>query len=207
MASRDKKIRSMSLDHDEVPRPEYAGALASLLTTDTSKRELRATLRKLRRKVGTLDGSPVAAEVWDRYGGPGDVVAFEALPGEIDLSAFIRDAGARVWLPVVSSANGRPLSKLPVGFVSEDAAEPTLDIEAALIFVPALAVDASGVRLGQGGGWYDRALPALLNGCNNAKIFACVASKFFLPEDSLPVEPHDVRVDGVLTEAGWTLLD
>lgn len=184
-----------------------SGALASLITPEVTKPELRKTLRRLRREIGSRDGSPVAEQVWDHHGGPGEIVAFKPLRGELDLTAFLATVPARVWYPVVSSAKGRPLSTLPVAFISEDAAEPTLDLEAPLLFVPALAVDANGVRLGQGGGWYDRALSELLKHCPTAKIFACVTGEFFLPADSLPAEPHDIRVDGVITEGGWTLLD
>ena len=61
-------------------------------------------------------------------------------------------------------------------------------IEAAeLGIVPALAVDRSGVRLGQGGGSYDRVL---------RRVRAPTISPLYPGEllDSLPAEPHDQRV-------------
>lgn len=77
--------------------------------------------------------------------------------------------------------------------------------KADLIVVPALAVDARGVRLGQGGGWYDRALKHARPG---VPIIAVVFEDEFFsnPDDYLPVEPHDQRVNGVLTPSGYTRL-
>ncbi|MDN4477550.1 5-formyltetrahydrofolate cyclo-ligase [Demequina sp. SYSU T00039] len=73
--------------------------------------------------------------------------------------------------------------------------------EADVIVVPALAVDTSGTRLGQGGGWYDRALV-------DAKPDAPVVALTFSGEvrdaatDPLPREPHDLGVDMVITPEG-----
>ncbi|WP_195225176.1 5-formyltetrahydrofolate cyclo-ligase [Schaalia turicensis] len=77
--------------------------------------------------------------------------------------------------------------------------------KADLIVVPALAVDARGIRLGQGGGWYDRALKHARPG---VPIIAVVFEDEFFsdPDDYLPVEPHDQRVNGVLTPSGYTRL-
>ena len=77
--------------------------------------------------------------------------------------------------------------------------------KADLIVVPALAVDARGVRLGQGGGWYDRALEHARPG---VPIIAVVFEDEFFsdPDNYLPVEPHDQQVNGVLTPSGYTRL-
>lgn len=67
-----------------------------------------------------------------------------------------------------------------------------------LLLVPALAVDSRGVRLGSGGGWYDRlrqdpawrAVPALV----------VLPSHCVVP--ALPQDPWDVPFTGWLDEAG-----
>ena len=64
--------------------------------------------------------------------------------------------------------------------------------EAALVLAPALAVDAAGHRLGQGGGSYDRALTR-----SSAPVLAVVFDDELL--DSVPVQPHDRPVGGTLT--------
>ncbi len=73
--------------------------------------------------------------------------------------------------------------------------------EADVIVVPALAVDTSGTRLGQGGGWYDRALM-------EARPSAPVVALTFHNEvhdaaaHPLPRERHDLGVDMVITPEG-----
>ncbi len=68
--------------------------------------------------------------------------------------------------------------------------------------VPALGVDKSGVRLGKGGGWYDRALLDI-----DAPIFAVVHFDEVLPKNSLPHESHDLLVDGYITETGFSFIN
>lgn len=66
-----------------------------------------------------------------------------------------------------------------------------------LILVPGLAFTRDGCRLGRGGGYYDRLLAAraphtvVLGVCFDLQIVA-----------DLPTEPHDQRVDAVITESG-----
>ena len=67
-----------------------------------------------------------------------------------------------------------------------------------VVIVPALAIDSRGARLGQGGGSFDRALPAL----PGWKV-ALIDSVCFCATE-LPEELHDVRVDAVATELGIT---
>lgn len=69
-----------------------------------------------------------------------------------------------------------------------------------LVVVPALAVDQTGVRLGYGGGYYDRYFGAL-DPERRPLLAAAIYHKFFVP--SLPHEAHDLRVDYVVTEHGF----
>ena len=66
---------------------------------------------------------------------------------------------------------------------------------AALVLAPALAVDAAGGRLGQGGGSYDRALAR-----TGAPVLAVVFDDELLA--AVPTQSHDRPVDGTLTPAG-----
>ena len=65
---------------------------------------------------------------------------------------------------------------------------PDAVADAGVVVVPALAVDRRGVRLGRGGGHYDRTLPL----ARRARIVALVRDDELV--DALPVETHDVRV-------------
>lgn len=68
---------------------------------------------------------------------------------------------------------------------------------AALVLVPALAVDRRGRRLGRGGGYYDRTLPLLGPGATTAVL---LHDDEFL--DEIPAEPHDVAVAAVVLPTG-----
>lgn len=65
----------------------------------------------------------------------------------------------------------------------------------ALVIVPALAVDHTGMRLGRGAGFYDRAL---------ANTTRPVCAALFAHEllESVPHEPHDVPVGMAVTPNG-----
>ena len=62
-----------------------------------------------------------------------------------------------------------------------------------VILVPGAAFDREGCRLGFGGGYYDRWLP----GFPGFRVGLCREAVL---QDRLPQEPHDCRVDRVLTE-------
>lgn len=62
-----------------------------------------------------------------------------------------------------------------------------------IIVVPGVAFDATGRRLGRGAGYYDRLL-AQVPGRRVAVAYACQMVA------QVPTEPHDARVDAVVTE-------
>lgn len=66
-----------------------------------------------------------------------------------------------------------------------------------IVLTPCLAADASGTRLGYGGGYYDRFLEM-----HGEEIFsiACVPSQLFFKKGFLPREKHDQIVDCLATE-------
>ena len=118
-------------------------------------------------------------------------------------------AGKRVAVPVVDRENRRLLAVEIRGWgelapgtwgILEPKPEagrlvppPAID----LVIVPGVAFDASGNRLGYGGGYYDRFLPALRCG---AKTVAPAYA--FQVVGKLAPGPHDVPVQYVVTEDG-----
>jgi len=84
--------------------------------------------------------------------------------------------------------------------------EPVIDSRPAItpqeltaIFVPLLGFDTNGVRLGMGGGFYDRYLARYENGSSKRPwLIACAfeAQKI----DSIQCEPWDITMDAVVTE-------
>ena len=66
-----------------------------------------------------------------------------------------------------------------------------------LVLVPLLAFDRTGARLGYGGGYYDVTLAALRS---SGPVFALGLAYSAQEVERVPTEPHDVRLDAVLTE-------
>jgi 5-formyltetrahydrofolate cyclo-ligase len=136
----------------------------------------------------------------------------ETEPGHGRLPAAYAQLDARVLLPVVP-ASGHELAwavdtgRLAAGrFGLLEPVGPRLGPTAVgaadVVVIPALAVSRAGVRLGRGGGYYDRAL-------RHARADAVVVAVVFDDElvDELPVEPHDRLVSAVVTPSGgWQAL-
>jgi 5-formyltetrahydrofolate cyclo-ligase len=146
------------------------------------------------------------------------IAMYCALESEVDLADLMQaalDAGRDVVLPVTDTEGHSirfvsvedPLRDLAVGalgIMEPRRGMPLNDVSHLdLVLVPGRAFDASGGRLGRGGGYYDGMLsrmrpraaggPAKLGICYGCQMVAAV-----------PMEPRDVRVDGVATERGAT---
>jgi 5-formyltetrahydrofolate cyclo-ligase len=65
-----------------------------------------------------------------------------------------------------------------------------------MLLVPLLAFDATGGRVGYGGGFYDRTLAALPGRFRLGCAFAAQQV------DAVPIGPYDIRLDAVATENG-----
>jgi 5-formyltetrahydrofolate cyclo-ligase len=65
-----------------------------------------------------------------------------------------------------------------------------------LVLVPGVGFDVSGGRLGRGRGFYDR----LLAGVSGVK---CGVAFDLQLTEAIPMEPHDVRLDCILTPTRW----
>ena len=72
-------------------------------------------------------------------------------------------------------------------------AAPVEPAEGDIILVPALCFNRQGYRMGQGGGYYDRYL-------SRHKLYSVGLAREALLCDGLQTEPHDIRVDCVVTE-------
>lgn len=183
-------------------------------TTAVAKDELREGLLFRRRARSTAKrataADAVATALVDGLRGVRTLAAFvpePSEPGAGRLPDAYAELGARVLLPVIPS-EGRILDwaiytgELERGrFGLSHPVGPRLGstaiAEADAVVVPALAVDRSGIRLGRGGGYYDRALV-------HARPDAVLVTVVFDDErvDELPREDHDRPVTAVVTPSG-----
>lgn len=159
-----------------------------LMVSDDAKRVLRAEMRVVRRAVP--DQESRSAAIGRALGelpavqSATTVMLFDAVPGEPDLAALagrLTAGGVRVVLPDPSPT----------------AVAPIAPDEVDVVIVPGVAFTVDGRRLGQGGGWYDRFLAGLRE--DAVAIGVCFAAQVV---DDVPVEPHDVMLDVVVTERG-----
>jgi 5-formyltetrahydrofolate cyclo-ligase len=175
--------------------------------------EAKAALRRALRERRAARDDAARAAAGERLAAhaaaipAGTVAAFVGTrtePPTLPLLEALRAAGRRVLLPVLREDMDLEWAE----FAGEDALRPArlgllepagpslgLDAVAAadLVLAPALAVDAAGRRLGQGGGSYDRALERAA-----APVVAIVFDDE-VRDEPVPVEPHDHPVAGVLT--------
>jgi 5-formyltetrahydrofolate cyclo-ligase len=90
---------------------------------------------------------------------------------------------------------GEPLIPKPFKLHEPHPDAPIVQPE--IIFVPLLAFDRRGVRLGYGGGYYDATLRNLRHA---GRTITAIGAGFDEQEmHALPLEPHDERLDWVLT--------
>jgi 5-formyltetrahydrofolate cyclo-ligase len=125
-----------------------------------------------------------------------------------DLLLAARDSGATVLLPRVHGTELQwvtwttmtTFQSGPLGF-EEPAGQPVdaaLVTRSSMMFIPALAVDHTGRRLGQGGGFFDRLLARIPHQTAGGPLRVAVVFDTELIAE-VPGESHDQHVDAVLT--------
>jgi 5-formyltetrahydrofolate cyclo-ligase len=163
--------------------PPYAVVVDGVPIGD-QKRTLRREMRAMRRALP--DQEERSRRLWEHVQRLPSVTAarvvmvFDSVPGEPITAPFV------AWC----LAQGKTVH------APEDVPPPdplTID----LVIVPGTAFTAGGDRLGQGGGWYDRFLRTVRPTCVTIGVA-------FEPQllEKLPIEPHDIRLDLVVTDAG-----
>ncbi|WP_236685351.1 5-formyltetrahydrofolate cyclo-ligase [Demequina salsinemoris] len=180
---------------------------------------LRSTLRKSRQHRSARRIAEDADALRDRVmaiptvGGASCVSVYASRPAEPGTGPLIQalhEHGVKVMIPLLGDGLQRgwawyqgvdDLIERAPGRPPEPSGEflpfETLT-QADVVIVPALAVDTSGTRLGQGGGWYDRALPLASEGVPFIAL-TYDDEVFDAAESPLPRESHDIGVHAVVT--------
>jgi 5-formyltetrahydrofolate cyclo-ligase len=175
--------------------------------TDAAKRAARARALAARAGCDPAEGDRLAQHVLAQMPPPpGAVVSgFWPMPGEIDIRPLLLALHARGhavllphtpprgnplifrhWHPEAEMVRERFGTFRPTGPV----AVPTM------LFVPLLAFDRAGRRLGYGGGYYDRTLATLPDAITVGCAFAAQEL------DVVPEAEYDARLHAVATEQG-----
>lgn len=191
--------------------------------TDHAKQQLRARILTARRRrpgpVREAAARSLREHLQRRLAtiGEGDVAAFLPLATEPPLLPALEHAdalGHRVWVPVVEDGRGmswcrwRPGATLTRGSLPglSEPAGPRHGLEifraVRLLVVPAVALGRDGVRLGFGGGYYDRFLAELQQHTSLPETLACVFHDEILPAGTVPRDAHDALMTTALTESG-----
>jgi 5-formyltetrahydrofolate cyclo-ligase len=165
------------------------------------------TAAELQRAAEGLRETATRSEILEN---PRCVALYVAVPPEPEtglLLSWLESRGVRVLLPVLHDDNDLGWGASSAGLVPGrfGLSEPAVDLgvdaiaDAELVLCPALAVDRAGVRLGRGGGSYDRAL---------ARVGVPTIAVLYDSElvDALPSDAHDRRVTHVLTPSRLTHL-
>jgi len=137
------------------------------------------------------------------------VAVYRAMGSELDpepLARALLSVGRSLCLPVVLERDAPMIFRrwMPGDPLETDAAGCPAPLPLAqvvdpdLIITPLLAFDDFGGRLGQGGGYYDRTFAAKPDA---VRIGFGYGGQRVL---HLPMESHDARLHGVLTEVGYT---
>jgi 5-formyltetrahydrofolate cyclo-ligase len=135
------------------------------------------------------------------------VLTYAALPAELDPSiaiARLRQRGVRIAYTRIESPGTLVVHEVdsetelipgPLSIRQPSADSPRIpheEIDA--VIVPGVAFDATGARLGYGGGYFDRLLPMLRPDC--ARIGVAFDEQLL---SEIPAEEHDEHVDVVVT--------
>jgi len=183
---------------------------------DRQKRALRAELRERRRIRTATERTADTAAITDnliRLATELDanfLTAYLSTPDEPETRDFLRwaeEQGKRILLPV--SREDGLLDWAP--FDGDDEEQDILGMPTPtsellgpiaingvdLILVPAACVDRGGMRLGWGRGYFDKTLGSM-EGC--PPVYAVIFDDELV--ESVPVERHDMPVDGVVTPGG-----
>ncbi|MCP9930024.1 5-formyltetrahydrofolate cyclo-ligase [Cyanobium sp. AMD-g] len=181
----------------------------------SSKEELRRLFRRRRRQCLAAAAPGILATARRHLdallaGRGGDLGLYWPLGNEPDLRPLAPAWAGRLALPAVAGpalayrpwAPGDPLADDACGIPAP--LGPHRPPEAmALLLVPALAMAPCGLRLGSGGGWYDR--------LRADPLWAAVPALAVLPAActgvALPRDPWDIPFDGWIDERDCHLTD
>ena len=188
----------------------WADSAPACPTPGTSKEDWRRWARRSRRSgvpesVSRVVTTGVVEWLSSASAPEGIVVLYLPLPDEVDVTSVMESAH-RTFAVTRTPSHGSltlhpadsPLERHPYGFEQPVAGAPLVEPnDVGVVLVPGLAFDRRGGRLGRGGGYYDRFLPALPPWAPRVGV---VSERLVV--QALPTDPHDVPMTHLATEDG-----
>ena len=147
---------------------------------------------------------------------PGTIISgFLPIRSEADIRPLLDQLGkrgARLCLPIVQDRETilfRELKQgaelVDTGFGTRGPGPDAAILDPELLLMPLSVFDAQGNRIGYGAGHYDRAIDRLRKKGMNPRL---IGIAFDCQEvASVPAEPHDVGLSGIITEGGYRQFD
>lgn len=143
---------------------------------------------------------------------PVDVTAYRSLPtepGTAPLLAVLAEVGHAVWLPRIADADltwvrvdtTTRFHPGPMGIEEPDGPGLPEFPAVGVALLPGLAADRDGWRLGQGGGFYDRALATVPTHAHGGPLRVLLLHDDEVLE-AVPHDSHDCRVNVIVTPSG-----
>lgn len=177
------------------------------------RRVLRAAMRTRRAELDPDDQAAASMAVMARLARipvlrhAFTISGYRAVRGELDIDAaliLLAERGAVVTVPRVAGEHlefvrwSEDQASVPGSFgIAEPSDGDVLPLSLHdVILAPLVAFDTSGNRLGQGGGFYDRALA----GCGPARPVVIGIAHSFQQVDAIPREDWDQPLDAIVTE-------
>ena len=179
-----------------------------------AKRRLRSALAERRRRVSPQEAERAAAAVAaaalaePRVRRAARVALYAAFDGELPTRALFEALGSRPIARVFPRIEGGSIAWARVAEwealapgahgIPEPSGAPEVLDASDVVFVPGVAFDRNGWRLGRGRGHYDRAFPP---GARSPWLVGIGYSFQWVAE--IPHDSRDRRVDAIVTEHGW----
>jgi 5-formyltetrahydrofolate cyclo-ligase len=185
---------------------------------NANKKRLRQIMKQTLEAISPAEARSAGEAIsdrlseWSSWRTASVIGLFSTLRGEIDTRPWIERtlredkqlllprmvAGRTLEFAIVETLES--LQPGRYGVLEPDRSCPTQRLPAeALVFVPGIAFDREGGRLGRGAGHYDRALAACRDGSGRPRFIGVGFECQIVSE--IPMSSLDIRMDGIMTES------
>lgn len=185
-----------------------------MMTISEQKKELRKEIKIQKAHLNDSQKQQAAKQVLDgllripQIKSTHNIAIYNSLPDELPTQGIIEELikqGHSIYLPVIT---GQDITFRKYDTIADMTAEPCYGIKEPtngqllpfnkpfVIVVPGIAFTTDGIRMGRGGGYYDR----FFESCTNNKITPYKIGICFKCQicDHIPTEPFDIRMDKIL---------